>query len=173
VEACEQAYHFGKGKLAIRDLDPSVPRSALRTPHLFSNRLHCARCDIEYSEPSPALFSFNHPLGACPACRGFGRIISIDYNLALPDRAKTLAEGVVKPWLSGQGAECQADLMKYCKIRKVPTGVAFERLPKKWQDWVVNGDPDYGKDADHEWPRAWYGVKGYFRWLESKAYKMH
>src|SRR5207244_5054007 len=41
------------------------------------------------------------------------------------------------------------------------------------QDWVINGDPDYGKDAGHEWPRAWYGVKGYFRWLESKAYKMH
>src|SRR5206468_1888745 len=44
---------------------------------------------------------------------------------------------------------------------------------RKWQEWVIDGDPGYGKDADHEWPRAWYGVKGYFRWLESKAYKMH
>ena len=38
---------------------------------------------------------------------------------------------------------------------------------------MIDGDPDYGKDEEHEWPRAWYGVKGYFRWLESKAYKMH
>jgi excinuclease ABC subunit A len=175
IEACEQAYHFGKGKLAIYPLDVSfpAPHSASRTPHLFSNRLHCATCDIEYREPSPALFSFNHPLGACPACRGFGRIITIDYNLALPDKSKTLAEGVVKPWQSGQSAECQDDLMKFCRIRKAPTDVPFRDLPKKWQDWVINGDPDYGKDTAHQWPRAWYGIKGYFRWLESKSYKMH
>jgi excinuclease ABC subunit A len=176
VEACEQAYHFGKGKLAVHfpggDAASSL-QPLIRSTNRFSNRFHCAQCDIEYREPSTALFSFNHPLGACPACRGFGRIISIDYNLALPDRSKTLAEGVVKPWLGGQGVECQRDLMKFCKIRKAPTDVPFERLPKKWQDWVILGDPDYGKGPDHEWPRAWYGVKGYFRWLESKAYKMH
>jgi excinuclease ABC subunit A len=171
VEACEQAYHFGKGKLAIRAVDASQPSTA--PAQLFSNRLHCARCDIEYREPSPALFSFNHPVGACPACRGFGRIITIDYDLALPDCSRTLAEGVVKPWQTGMSAECHDDLMKFCKIRKVPTSVPFDKLAKKWQDWVVNGDPDYGKDAKHRWPRAWYGIKGYFRWLESKSYKMH
>ena len=175
IEACEQAYHFGKGKLTIHvhGTGSSATQHATRNTHLFSNRLHCAACDIEYREPSPALFSFNHPVGACPACRGFGRIITIDYNLALPDRSKTLAEGVVKPWLTGQSAECQADLMKFCRIRKAPTDVPFQELPKKWQDWLINGDPDYGKDAQHEWPRAWYGIKGYFRWLESKSYKMH
>ena len=175
IEACEQAYHFGKGKLAIHELDSlaSTPHSALPTPHLFSNRLHCAQCDLEYREPSPALFSFNNPVGACPACRGFGRIITIDYDLALPDRSKTLAEGVVKPWLTGQGAECQVDMMKFCRLRKVPTDIPFQDLAKKWQDWVINGDVDYGKDSQHEWPRAWYGIKGYFRWLESKSYKMH
>jgi excinuclease ABC subunit A len=171
IEACEQAYHFGKGKLAIRSADLSQPSSA--APRLFSNRLHCAQCDIEYREPSPALFSFNHPVGACPACRGFGRIITIDYNLALPDRSRTLAEGVVRPWQTGMSAECHDDLMKFCKIRKVPTSVPFDKLAKKWQDWVINGDPDYGKDSKHQWPRAWYGIKGYFRWLESKSYKMH
>jgi excinuclease ABC subunit A len=69
--------------------------------------------------------------------------------------------------------ECQEDLMKFCRIRKVRTDVPFHKLRKKWQQWVIHGDPDYGKDKAHEWPRAWYGVKGYFRWLESKAYKMH
>jgi excinuclease ABC subunit A len=79
IEACEQAYHFGKGKLAIYAFDSlsPTPHSALRAPHLFSNRLHCAHCDIEYREASPALFSFNHPVGACPECRGFGRIITL------------------------------------------------------------------------------------------------
>jgi excinuclease ABC subunit A len=168
VEACEQAYHFGKGKLAIRPLSGEAG-----APRLFSNRLHCAPCNLEYREPSPALFSFNHPVGACPTCRGFGRIITIDHDLALPDRSRTLAEGVVRPWQTGQSAECQDDLMKFCKLRKVPTDVPFRDLPQKWQDWLINGDPGYGKDKAHEWPRAWYGVKGYFRWLESRAYKMH
>ncbi len=171
VEACEQAYHFGKGKLAIYDFSPSQPST--NHPQPFSNRLHCATCDIEYREPSPALFSFNHPVGACPACRGFGRIITIDYDLALPDRSKTLAEVVVRPWQTGQSAECQTDMLKFCKKYKVPIDVPFQDLPQKWQDWVINGDPGYGKDKQHQWPRAWYGIKGYFRWLESKSYKMH
>ncbi len=171
IEACEQAYHFGKGKLAIAPLEGSEPAKAIS--FRFSNWLHCAECDIEYREPSAALFSFNHPLGACPTCRGFGRVISIDYNLALPDRSKTLAQGVVKPWLTGLGAECQSDLLRMCRHFEIPTDVPFERLPKKWQDFVIDGEPGYGKDEEHEWPRAWYGIKGYFRWLESKAYKMH
>src|ERR1051326_1318344 len=175
VEACEQAYHFGKGKLAVHTLAPSPSNSQLSTldSQLFSNRLHCARCDLEYREPSPALFSFNHPLGACPTCRGFGRVISIDYDLALPDRSKTLAGGVVKPWQTGQGADCQKDLLRACRHFGIPTDVPFDKLAKKWQEFVIQGEPDYGKDDEHEWPRAWYGIKGYFRWLESKAYKMH
>ena len=171
IEACEQAYHFGKGKLALHTLDSTqhAPRNTLR----FSNRLHCASCDIEYREPSPALFSFNNPVGACPTCRGFGRSISIDYDLALPDRSRTLAQGVVKPWQTGFGLECQSDLMRMCRHFEIPTDVPFDKLPAKWQDFVVSGEPDYGKDEEHEWPRAWYGIKGYFRWLESKSYKMH
>jgi len=175
VEACEQAYHFGKGKLAIHELSPDRDDARPETPRrqLFSNRRHCAQCDIEYSEPTPALFSFNHPVGACPACRGFGRTISIDYDLVLPDRSRTLAQGVVRPWQTGLGAECQDDLLRTCRQFGVPTDVPFNQLPKKWQDLVIEGEPGYGKDKAHEWPQAWYGVRGYFRWLESKAYKMH
>ena len=170
AEACEHAYHFGKGRLTVRWLAPSelAPPKAV-----YSSQLHCATCDISYREPSTALFSFNHPVGACPACRGFGRIITIDYHRAIPDRSLTLARGAVKPWQTGQGAECQRDLTRMCKAVGVPMDVPFDRLSKQHQDIVINGDPDYGKDEDHEWPRAWYGVKGYFRWLESKAYKMH
>jgi excinuclease ABC subunit A len=171
VECCEQAYHYGKGKLAIQEFDPATQE--IRATHRFSNQLHCARCDIEYREPSPALFSFNHPVGACPTCRGFGRIISIDYDRAVPDRSKTIAQGVVKPWQTGLGAECQDDLLRMCHKFGAPTDVPFNELPKKWQAFVIDGEPGYGKDSSHQWPHAWYGVKGYFRWLESKAYKMH
>ena len=169
VEACEQAYHFGKGRLTVHW--PAAD-GVLRSRH-FSNRLHCAACDLEYREPSPALFSFNHPAGACPACKGFGRIIAIDYDAAIPDRSKTLAGGAVKPWQTQTGAECQADMLKFARLRHAPVDTPFRDLSKEWQEWVVEGDPGYGRDKAHEWPRAWYGVKGYFRWLESKSYKMH
>ena len=173
IEACEQAYHFGKGKLAVHVFTAGEKEASTKPPQTFSNRFHCAACDLEYRPPSPALFSFNHPLGACPACRGFGRVVTIDYNLVLPDHTRTLAEGVVKPWQTGQSAECQEDLLKFCRKRGVPTDVPFNKLPEKFQRWVIEGDPGYGKNAQHEWPRAWYGIKGYFRWLESKTYKMH
>lgn len=165
-EACEQACHFGNGKLEIHAVNRLWRKR-------YSNRVHCAECDLEYAPPAPALFSFNHPAGACPACRGFGRTITIDYERAIPDPSLTLAQGVVKPWQSGVSADCQRDLMQFCRKRNVPVDVPFERLSREWQRWVIDGDPDYGKDPSHEWPHAWYGVKGYFRWLESKAYKMH
>lgn len=170
IEACEQAYHFGKGKLQVWYCDGG---DRVHKPRPFSVALHCAPCDLAYRDPSPALFSYNHPLGACPTCRGFGRIISIDYHLAVPDRTRTLAEGVVKPWLTGRGAECQEDLLRICSERRIPVHVPFYRLPVQYQNLVLNGDPDYDQDEDHQWPKAWYGLKGYFRWLESKAYKMH
>ena len=171
IEACEQAYHFGKGRLALHS-GSADKRHWLRTA-LFSRQLHCAECDIEYREPTPAMFSFNHPVGACATCKGFGRVITIDFQQAIPDHSLTLATGAVKPWRTGTGAESQADLLKFCRKRNVPTDVPFGQLPENLQRWVIDGDPDYGKDSAHEWPRAWYGVKGYFRWLESKAYKMH
>jgi excinuclease ABC subunit A len=159
IEACEQAYHFGKGRLSVCPV-ANGGRIEAAQARRFSNRLHCAACDIEYREPSAALFSFNHPLGACPECRGFGRTVAIDYNRAVPDRSKTLAEGAVKPWQTGQGAECQQDLMKFCRKRRVPVDVPVRELPGEMQDWLLYGDPDYGKDDEHQWPRAWYGVKG-------------
>src|SRR5262245_37364794 len=132
VEACEQAYHFGKGKLAVRLLarGASAPLAGARVLP-FSQGFHCATCDRDYREPTSALFSFNHPLGACPTCKGFGRIITIDYDLAIPDPTRTLAQGCVKPWQTGHGLESQQDLMKFCKAMKIPVDVPFGKLQKK------------------------------------------
>ncbi|WCJ60868.1 excinuclease ABC subunit UvrA [Fontisphaera persica] len=171
VEACEQAYHFGHGRLRVWPLREGRP--APGEARSFSLHWHCAPCNLAYPPPVPSLFSFNHPAGACPACKGFGRIITVDYRRALPDPSKTLKEGAIKPWQSGMSRECQDDLMTFCKKRGVPVNVPFRDLPPDIQKWVIEGDPDYGKDAAHQWPHCWYGLRGYFRWLESKTYKMH
>ncbi|MBT6789629.1 MAG: excinuclease ABC subunit UvrA [Verrucomicrobia bacterium] len=164
LEAAGQAYQFGKGHLAVH--------TEVLGQQRFSRHFHCAACDAEYRDPSPSLFSFNNPVGACPECKGFGRIISIDYRLAMPDLTKSIAGGVVKPWQTGHGVECQREMMAAAKQDGIPTDIPFNKLPKKARDWVTHGEPDYGKPG-RTWPDAWYGVAGYFRWLESKAYKMH
>ncbi len=168
VEACEQSYSFGRGHLLIN----RVEGTAFGQGRRFSAGFHCAHCQLDYREPTPALFSFNHPQGACPACRGFGRIVAIDPSLAIPDPGKTLAEGVVRPWQTGMSAECQTDMVRMAKRHGVPLHVPFRQLSPDHQRWVMEGEPGHGEDGK-EWPHSWYGVKGYFKWLESNAYKMH
>src|SRR5512144_2615426 len=138
----------------------------------FSTSLHCPDCDIDYHEPTPALFSFNSPLGACPTCRGFGRVIGIDYGLIVPDAAKTLREGAIKPWQSASYRECQDDLVKYAKKRNVPLDVTWRDLDDAARRWVLEGEPEW-VNWRRSWPGTWYGVKRFFDWLETKAYKMH
>jgi len=88
TEALETALKFGQGKVNVYQEDGKVFR--------YSSDLHCAECDIHYAEPTPAMFSFNSPLGACDTCRGFGRVIGVDYGLVIPDASKTLREGAVR-----------------------------------------------------------------------------
>ncbi|HUH94256.1 MAG TPA: excinuclease ABC subunit UvrA [Casimicrobiaceae bacterium] len=138
----------------------------------FSTDLHCADCDIHYQDPTPSLFSFNSPLGACETCRGFGRVIGIDFGLVVPDAAKTLREGAVKPWQTPSFRECQDDLVKYARKRNVPLDTPWRDLNDETRRWVLEGEPEW-VSWSKSWPGTWYGVRRFFAWLESKAYKMH
>lgn len=162
AEAVENSLRLGSDKIAV-----ILPDSC--ESHPFSSGWHCAHCDVDIRPPSPGLFSFNNPLGACPDCRGFGRIIGIDYQRVMPDLSLSISEGVVKPFQSGQSRECQDDLMRYALRKDVDVRCPFEELPKADQNWVIKGEP--GRENSDE--KSWYGVKGYFDWLESKTYKMH
>jgi excinuclease ABC subunit A len=136
----------------------------------FSSGLHCAACDLSYTAPLPSSFSFNSPIGACEACRGFGRVIGIDYGLVVPDEGKTLSGGAVKPWQTPSFSSCQADLLKFAKRRGHATDIAWRDLPEDARQWVIQGDADF----DGNWEGSkFYGVKRFFDWLESRTYKMH
>src|SRR5712671_1585023 len=169
IEGIEAAFKVGQGKVNVYPLDDGGKALA---PWRFSSDLHCAECDIHYSEPLPALFSFNSPLGACDTCRGFGRVIGIDYGLIVPDESKTLAEGAIRPWQSPSFHECQDDIEKYARKRGVPLDVPFRDLSAKQRQWVLEGEPEW-VSWRKSWPGVWYGVARFFRWLETKAYKMH
>jgi excinuclease ABC subunit A len=167
MEALETAFAAGHGRLSVHALGDGD-----ETRWKFSTGLHCADCDIAYAEPTPSLFSFNSPIGACETCRGFGRVIGVDFGLVIPDESKTLAEGAVKPWQSPSFKECQGDLEKMAKKYGVAMDIPFRDLPAEHRRWVLEGD-DKWKNWDSSWPRYWYGVRHFFDWLESKAYKMH
>jgi len=164
MDGIESALRFGQGKLtAYRNGD---------SPHFFSTSLHCATCNLGYADPTPAMFSFNSPLGACDTCRGFGRVIGVDYGLVIPDEAKSLREGAIRPWQTPSFKECQDDLAKYAKKHGVAMDVAWRDLPPEHRQWVLDGD-DGWVSWKKSWPGKWYGVARFFKWLESKAYKMH
>src|SRR5207249_11438416 len=133
-----------------------------------------AYCDLDIRPPTPGLLSFNNPLGACPECRGFGRTISIDLNKAIPDRTRSIKQGVVRVFRGAEFGESQKDLLRACAREDIDTNVPFEELPKADQDFVIDGEKRSGDytEEDYEHDR-WYGVRGFFRWLESKTYKMH
>ena len=169
IEGVEAALKIGQGKVNVYPLDTDGKAGA---PWRYSSDLHCPDCDIHYSEPLPSLFSFNSPLGACETCRGFGRVIGIDYGLIVPDESKTLREGAIRPWQSPSFHECQDDIEKYAKKRGVPLDVPFRGLSARERAWVLEGEPEW-LSWRKSWPGVWYGVARFFRWLETKAYKMH
>jgi len=154
MDSLEQAFRFGKGRLDLW-IQPNR--------HLaFSNRLECATCGTSYNAPLPNLFSFNSPVGACETCRGFGRTIDIDLDLIIPNTALSLEAGAIKPFGGREDFRMEFDdLMSFCRRRKIPTKVPFHHLKKTQQKAIIEGTRDY------------YGVRGFFEWLETKTYKMH
>ncbi|WP_313702073.1 excinuclease ABC subunit UvrA [Achromobacter sp.] len=169
MEALDTALRMGAGHIAVYAMDADGGNAHIWK---YSDRLHCADCDIEYTDPLPSSFSFNSPLGACEACRGFGRVIGIDFGLVIPDEKKTLLEGAIKPWTTPSYKECQDDLQKYAPRAGVPLGVPWKDMSDEHKRWVLYGTPDW-KGGNDAWKHQWYGVQRFFDWLETKAYKMH
>jgi len=169
MEAFDIALKMGNGLIAVHALDPE---GADTDVWKFSDKLHCANCNISYSDPLPSTFSFNSPLGACEACRGFGRVIGIDFGLVIPDENKTLEQGAVKPWQTPSYKECHEEMLKYAKRANVSVNTPWRHLPQEHKDWVLDGDPLW-KGGSGAWKTQWYGVQKFFNWLETKSYKMH
>ncbi len=169
IEAVEAALHFGQGE--VFSFRETTGGRFAETGH-FSRGLHSPKTGRRFRPAAPPLFSFNSPIGACPKCRGFGRIIDIDYRLAIPDQSLSIDQGAIKCWEGEVYSESKRDLLTFAKKKRIPTGTPFADLTPAQQSFVIDGEPGYGTNGV-EWPAAWYGVKGFFRYLEARAYKMH
>jgi excinuclease ABC subunit A len=111
--------------------------------------------------PQPRLFSFNNPFGACPICHGFGNIIELDMALVVPDSSKSISQNAIEPWSKPHYRAQLADLKRAARGR-VRLDVPWIDLSDDERRFVIDGD-----GASFE------GVKGFFRWLERKKYKVH
>jgi len=165
IEAIEVALKRGGGRLNVYRLREEAEPELWR----FSTGLHCPDSDLRYSEPIPSMFSFNSAVGACDTCRGFGRVIGVDFGLVIPNDKLTLRAGAIKPMQTPAWQECQDDLMRHAEAAGIPRDTPWAKLTDEQKHWVIDGSPNW----NGKWNQHWYGVRRFFEYLESKAYKMH
>ncbi len=152
VDSLEMALKKGDGKIKVQ--------TDKNKEYLFSDKLECKKCGILYEDPYPNLFSFNSPQGACPTCHGFGDLAAIDEDKIIPDKNKSLEEGAVEPWTKPVSKGMMEDMIYEARQRGIPTDIPFKNLKEKEKRFVLDGGDGY------------YGIKGFFEWLQAKKYKV-
>jgi excinuclease ABC subunit A len=185
TDSIETSYREGGGAAFAVVLDPGSGTRDLegsggsesRTPNpeprriVFSERFECRACGIEYETPQPRLFSFNNPFGACPTCHGFGNIIELDMDLVVPDPSQSINQGAIEPWSKPHYRTQLAELKRAARRAGIRLDVPWKDLTDDERRFVVEGDADpstgSGSKGDYE------GIRGFFRWLERKKYKVH
>ncbi|MBP9865143.1 MAG: excinuclease ABC subunit UvrA [Candidatus Omnitrophica bacterium] len=154
VDSLELAGRLGKGK---------IKAVCAKKELTFSDELSCPACAKTFRDPVPNLFSFNSPLGACPACQGFGRVITLDWDLVVPDENKTLAGGAIEPWTKPSSEWEFKHLLEYCRKKKIPTDKPWKELSAAHRKLILQG-----QEGD-----KFFSVRQFFEYLEKKTYKMH
>ncbi|MES1256445.1 MAG: excinuclease ABC subunit UvrA [Acidobacteriota bacterium] len=172
TEAVETAYLEGGGAAWAVEVPvataarPSADDAVVVAPttHRFSEIFECRVCGIAYEEPQPRLFSFNNPFGACPTCHGFGNIVELDMSLVVPDPSKSIQDGAIEPWSKPHYRAQLAELKRAARKARLRLDVPWSDLTDEEIRFVMDG---VGDEDGYE------GVRGFFRWLEKKKYKVH
>jgi len=153
AEAVETAFREGDGRCVV-----DVIGTGMQT---YSSGLLCQRCGRTFEPPRPVLFSFNHPLGACPECKGFGNVLRYDPDLVIPDHDKSLAQGAVEPWNKAGTDWWQKQMLLAMKRQRVDISAPFKALPQPARDILWKGDNSFD------------GINDFFAYMEGKRYKLH
>ena len=168
TDSIETSYREGGGAafatlVSNPDATTPSPASGVQPPErlAFSERFECRPCGIAYETPQPRLFSFNNPFGACPTCHGFGNIIELDMDLVVPDHSKAINQGAIEPWSKPHYRAQLAELKRAARKSGVRLDAAWADLTQDERRFVVEGGDGYE------------GIRGFFRWLERKKYKVH
>ena len=158
TDSIEVAYSEGGGAVFAIQLSEAGDETAR---HVFSERFECRTCAILYELPQPRLFSFNNPFGACPTCHGFGNVIKLDLGLVVPNPSLSIQQNAIEPWSKPHYRSKLADLKRAARAKRIRLNVPWEELTDDEQAFVVDGDGEYE------------GIRGFFRQIERKKYKVH
>ncbi len=153
ADSMEMAFREGGGRVEVEVLG--------RAPRAFAQEFRCPRCHLPLARPQPLLFSFNHPLGACPDCKGFGNILRYDEARLVPDPSLSLADGAVEPWSHPSGRWYQKELLKAAKRRRMDPSRPYADLTPEERQWLQEGDKHFP------------GIRGFFEEVEAYRYKLH
>ena len=151
TDSAETAFFEGGGTCMLR----FYPAQIL---HTFSTRFEAD--GITFEEPSDQLFSFNSPLGACPTCEGFGRIIGIDEKLVIPDTTLSVYDGAVVCWRGDKMSEWKDDFILHAGEADFPIFTPYYQLTQEQKDYLWHG------------PRHKTCIDSFFKMLEENQYKI-
>ncbi len=169
-EAIDKSFYLGGGRVRVLRLASENGAAQPAATLDFDRRFNCSRCATAYLEPSPALFSANSPIGACPECEGFGRAVELDLEKVIPNPNLSLRQGLVAPWRTPAYREMQQWMLKCARRARMRTVVSFREMNDEERAWLLDGEPQI---EGQKWDERWPGVRGFFRWLERKRYKTH
>ncbi len=175
-DSLEQSFSIGNGLLRVIELRAKLTRSLARVTvsneprdisplfesYTFSTQYQCGDGEVRVDKPKPSLFSYNHPIGACEECTGFGKVLVIDRNRCVPDHGKTIAQHAVECWRGASASGEFKDLLAFCKQQGIPTAAPWSTLSKEQQELIFTTKS-----------RSYIGIIPWFAYLECKKYKMH
>ncbi len=151
ADSVEQAFREGGGRCVVK----------VRGGELLHFSEHFERDGLIFDEPTPHAFSFNSPLGACPTCQGFGRVTGLDPDLIIPNPDLSLRQGAIAPFRTEQWSKHFRELVRMAASEKIDIDKPYRILSDRVIKLVWDGAGDY------------IGINGFFRFLESRSYKMH
>lgn len=160
ADSLELAYREGQGALKVY-IYKKVNGNVRIIPRSFSKQLRCDKCKISLPEPTPILFSFNHPVGACPACKGFGNLLRYDESLIIPDPGLSIAEGAIEPWEKPAAYWWKEQLIEHAKEEGIGINKPYKELSASEKEKLFHGG------------KSFYGINDFFEELEDKRYKLH
>ena len=152
-EAVETAFREGDGRCVVEIMSHG--------PQTYHSGFRCQRCGRAFEPLRPVLFSFNHPLGACPECKGFGNVLRYDPALVIPDQSKSLVQGAIEPWSKPGTDWWQNQMLLAMKRKGVDVTVSYRLLGQDTQRLLWEGDKSFD------------GINDFFEYLEGKRYKLH
>jgi excinuclease ABC subunit A len=164
ADALATAFREGDGDAVILFAEPVVsPFDGARVTRLrFTERFECPNDGTTMPAPTPQLFSFNSPRGACPQCNGFGAILEYDEMLVVPYPERTLRDGAIDPWTKPRYENKRRALAEYAKRESIPMDVPWQRLPNAQREKLL-----------HTSTRGYKGIFPFLRDLEEKRYKQY